>query len=269
MVTYNATATNWKGLIDAAKVQGYSKFFISDAGGGARTSFAALPPWFDEMAAYIGSFNHQHSPTEVSLSNTMLPLDTEGKPLLTGEVSLLNNLERDGFIYMYMTNWGCCEQADCCEPGGLPWPQDLCYECCPAQKASKCTYADNHTMTAYRTKSFAQWEHLPDVVGSGLPSRNPGTAFIPIVLYSPHTEKYVLWYENYNETAEFWRCCGADPIGCCKGLYSVATSDSPASTSFFLRLNSVEPVQTWTRAVLFTLVGRVSEISHLLGQPTY
>jgi hypothetical protein len=57
MVTYNATPETWKGLIDAARLEGYSKFFINDAGGGARTSFLALPPWFDEMAAYIGSLN--------------------------------------------------------------------------------------------------------------------------------------------------------------------------------------------------------------------
>jgi len=55
MVTYNATPTSWKGLIDDARKEGYSKFFVSGAGGGARTSFAALPPWFEEMVDYIVS----------------------------------------------------------------------------------------------------------------------------------------------------------------------------------------------------------------------
>ena len=55
MVTYNATRASWRGLIDDARKEGYSKFFVSGAGGGARTSFAALPPWFEEMVDYIVS----------------------------------------------------------------------------------------------------------------------------------------------------------------------------------------------------------------------
>lgn len=114
----------------------------------------------------------------VTLSNTELPRDTAGMPLVTGEMSVLNNLERDGWVYLYMTNWGCCEQVDCCQ-AGLPWPENRCWECCPALIDAGCIYSTAHSFSAYRTKDMAAWEHLDDVVGGGLPSRNPGARSPP------------------------------------------------------------------------------------------
>ena len=38
--------------------------------------------------------------------------------------------------------------------------------------------------------------------------------------------RYVLWYENFNMSdPEYKRCCNAVDMGCCKGHYSIATSD--------------------------------------------
>ena len=141
-------------MVFHSQAEGFSKFFVSDAGGGARTSFAVLPPWFDEMVEYIAAFNHintststdtsikeqqpshkpplrstgalvvdgptatadtttttttamtTHAVKKSTLSNLVLPTDTAGNKLETGEATLMNNLDRDGHVYLYMTNWG-------------------------------------------------------------------------------------------------------------------------------------------------------------------
>ena len=182
-----------------------------------------------------GDGGHRSHAHRVTLSNTELPQDTTGDSLVTGEATVLNNIKRDGFIYLYMTNWGGCPQVDCCmdKKGSngllLPWPLNHCWDCCPKQLASGCTYASNHTFSAYRTRDLNVWDHLPDVVGAAQPSRNPGSAFIPTVVYNPPTKKYVMWYENFNMTGEFKRCCiDNTTLGCCHGQYSVATSSSPS-----------------------------------------
>ena len=59
MFTYNATPTSWRPLIDAARAQGFSKFWVDGRGGDNRTSFLALPPWFEEMVEYIRGFNNE------------------------------------------------------------------------------------------------------------------------------------------------------------------------------------------------------------------
>jgi hypothetical protein len=67
---------------------------------------------------------------------------------------------------------------------------------------------------------------LPDVVGDGPPSRNPGVAFVPVVVHNKRHDKYVMWYENFNMTAEFKKCCiDSTKLDCCHGQYSVALSD--------------------------------------------
>lgn len=47
----------------------------------------------------------------VTLSNTRLPLDTTGAPLLTGEISVLAH---EGLFYLYSNVWGDCPSVDCC-----------------------------------------------------------------------------------------------------------------------------------------------------------
>jgi hypothetical protein len=59
MFTYGATTSSWRGLVDAARSAGYTKFWVDGEEGGARTSFLSLPPWFDEMVEYIASLNSQ------------------------------------------------------------------------------------------------------------------------------------------------------------------------------------------------------------------
>ena len=48
----------------------------------------------------------------VILSNTRLPLDTTGAPLLTGETSVLAH---GGLFYLYVNVWGSCPSVDCCD----------------------------------------------------------------------------------------------------------------------------------------------------------
>ena len=54
MFTYNATSTQWKGMIDAAAKQGFSKFYVHHK---LTTGFVTLPPWFEEMVDYIAAMN--------------------------------------------------------------------------------------------------------------------------------------------------------------------------------------------------------------------
>ena len=54
MFTYNATAGQWKNMIDAARAQGFSKFYVHDK---LTTGFVTLPPWFEEMVDYIAAMN--------------------------------------------------------------------------------------------------------------------------------------------------------------------------------------------------------------------
>ena len=60
--------------------------------------------------------------TVVVLSNTELPRDTDGKPLITGETSVVSR--SDGTHYFYVNNWGGCADVDCCPSAGG------CASCC-------------------------------------------------------------------------------------------------------------------------------------------
>ena len=77
--------------------------------------------------------------TRVTLSNTRLPVDTDGDRMITGEIQIFDNQARDGFYYVYETNWGCCRQVNCCT-SSQPWPANDCWQCCSAQVHSACTY---------------------------------------------------------------------------------------------------------------------------------
>ena len=56
MFTYNATAQSWRGYIDRARAQGFSKFYVTDV---VTSEFLTLPPWFEEMVEYIHGFNQE------------------------------------------------------------------------------------------------------------------------------------------------------------------------------------------------------------------
>ena len=148
---------------------------------------------------------------QVTVSNTRLPLDNNGDLLKTGELDILMNLERDGYIYFYASDWGCVRQVSCCT-SSAPWPSNNCWTCCPAQRAA--AYQANHTIQAYRTRDFATWENLGVLIG--IADRAAGAMFVPRVLYNPTTAQYVMWFENYSGSKT--------PVG---GEYSVAVSARP------------------------------------------
>ena len=52
--------------------------------------------------------------------------------------------------------------------------------------------------------------------------RNPGIVFVPRVVYSTADKRYVMWFENYNQTAP------PVPGVPMKGHYSIATSADAA-----------------------------------------
>ena len=115
---------------------------------------------------------------------------------------------------------GCagCRQVDCCANAG-PWPTNQCYQCCPAQLHSACTYNTNHTIVGYRTANFSVWEPL-GAAGDGVlispADRATGTVFVPRVAHNRASGRYVMWFENYIH--------GGPPAG----EYSIAVSSSAA-----------------------------------------
>ena len=130
----------------------------------------------------------------VTLDNTRLPLDTAGQPLKTGEIQVYDNHKVDGHWYVYISNWGCCRQVNCCQ-NNKPWPDNGCSLCCPAQRKSQCTYSQNHTIISYRTKDFGTWHALGALITPA--DRAPGTVFVPRVAYNNRSGTYVMWFENY------------------------------------------------------------------------
>ena len=60
-----------------------------------------------------------HSFGSVTLSNTKLPVDTAGSPLITGEASVLK--APDGYYYFFFNNWGECYCGT-----QYPWLESCC-----------------------------------------------------------------------------------------------------------------------------------------------
>eukprot|EP01079_Euglenida_sp_SAG-EU17-18_P003456 gene3456-3923_t len=141
-----------------------------------------------------------------TISNVAPLVDSTGRPVLTGEADLL--LAPDGAYYMYVDDWGGCEQVDCCKDGP-------CWACCPDVLHSPCVYQSNHSVTAYRTTDWATWDPLGVVLPPS--ARAQGTLFRPHVVYNRHTRLYVMWFENYHPAS--------DPGGHCH--FSAAVSERP------------------------------------------
>ena len=146
----------------------------------------------------------------VTLSNTALPLDTNGPPLITGEMSVL--LDADGSWVLYFNDWGGCPGVDCCTAA----KSTGCSTCCFTQppETDPCVYTANHTVVAYRTPDFSTFTPL----GAVLPpsARRVGVEFRPQVIRCPATGTYVMWYEDR------WTSGGPN------GGYAVAHATSPA-----------------------------------------
>ena len=149
----------------------------------------------------------------VTLSNTALPVDNSGQLLKTGEINLFVDpaAQSGGYVYLYVSDWGCVRQVSCCTNAGA-WPSNDCWTCCPAQRAA--AYRLNHTIRGYRTRDFSTYENLGVLVG--VDDRAEGTVFVPRVLYNPTTALYVMWFENYSGSKT--------PVG---GEYSIALSARP------------------------------------------
>ena len=121
----------------------------------------------------------------VTLSNTQLPLDTLGQPLLTGETSVLSY---NGTFYFYVNNWGGCPSVDCC-PSSTG-----CASCCFDGPSDACVYTANHSVVLYSTRDFDTWTPHGEVLGVG--SRVPGVEFRPQVVHCAATGAFVMWYED-------------------------------------------------------------------------
>lgn len=160
----------------------------------------------------------------VVLPNDRLPTDQHGKPLITGEASVLLH---DGAYYFYFNDWGDCPGVDCCDS------EAGCASCCfnnPPHPMQACSnpYGLNHTVRAYKTIDFASWEDL----GVALPMRNrgtPGIEFRPCVVFNPATGLFVMWYEDRLSS----------PVA--RPGYSVATASTPAGPFRTVYPNVVMP----------------------------
>lgn len=128
--------------------------------------------------------------TRATLSNTALPLDTDGTPVVTGETSVL---ERQGAYYYYVNDWGLCPPVDCCgSPGGCA---SCCYVPSSPEYPDPCVFAANHSVVVYRvTEGFQRWERIG--VALGPRNRPRGIEFRPHVIYNVRTKLFVMWYED-------------------------------------------------------------------------
>lgn len=152
--------------------------------------------------------------TAVELSNTALPRDTAGRPLVTGMVDVLDNSARDGYWYIVNDDWGCVEQVDCCARG----PEPACWKCCEAMRPA--AYAGNHTIVGYRTRDFVAFESLGTLLAPA--QRSAGNEYRPHLVHNARTGLYLLWFGNWNMTTI------PKPGDKVVGMYSIAGSASPA-----------------------------------------
>jgi hypothetical protein len=146
------------------------------------------------------------------LSNIVLPKDTAGRALITGEADVLVH---NGSFHFYFNNWGDCPGLDCCGTRGG------CASCCMSH-TTDCTYFDNHTVVAYRSDDLKSFTPLGVVFSTGRFDALRGVSmFRPHLLYNPTTRKFVMWYK-----ASCFACNGTGTPN--QGWYGVATADSLA-----------------------------------------
>ena len=122
-----------------------------------------------------------------TLSNTALPIDTDGNTLYTGEASFLYY---DNYYYLYLNDWGNCSGINCCTEKF----SSSCASCCFTSLPNDCVYADGHNIRVYRTKNFVSWENMGIALSSSY--YIPGVIFRPHVLYNSQTKKFIMWYED-------------------------------------------------------------------------
>ncbi len=180
----------------------------------------------------------------VVLSNRALPLDTRGVPLFTGETSVLRQ-GKD--YYMYVNIWGGCPPVDCCpSPGG-------CASCCyvpPTESyPDTCVFTKNHTVVAYRTRDFAQFEFMGAVLRPS--ARSPGIEFRPHVIFNEADSKYVMWFEDRQHAITskgYFIALSTSPTGPFEALPGpVKVADTPGDFSLLVDTDGLAyHVQTTT-----------------------
>lgn len=149
-------------------------------------SAAALAPL---CAIACGSSRPSAAPRTVALSNTALPMDTRGQPLVTGEASVLAH---GGAYYFYFNDWGTCPGVDCCpSSGGCP---SCCFDPPSVKYPDTCVYANGHSVVVYRTSDFTSWDYLGIALSPG--DRKTGIEFRPHVVFHAPSNKFVMWYED-------------------------------------------------------------------------
>ena len=150
---------------------------------------------------------------KVTVSNVKLPKDTFGNTLITGEASVLQDVDK---YYFYFNDWGSCPGVNCCDtPSG-------CASCCFKGTKGSCVYTNNHNIVVYETSDFETWEYHG--IALNISNRLEGVMFRPHVVYNKKTDRYVMWYEDRHPG---------------QAGYAIAVSDTPTGP-FYTIANSVK-----------------------------
>jgi hypothetical protein len=150
---------------------------------------------------------------KVTVSNIQLPKDTSGKPLITGEASVL---ESNNKYYFYFNDWGSCPGVDCCDtPSG-------CASCCFKGTKGSCVYTNNHNIVVYETTDFETWQYRG--IALNISNRMEGIMFRPHVIYNKKSDRYIMWYEDRHPG---------------QAGYAIAVSKTPTGP-FYTIINSVK-----------------------------
>ena len=164
----------------------------------------------------------------VTLSNVVLPRDTTGAQLITGELSVLPH---GGLFFLYANDWGNCSGIDCCPSSAG------CASCCftaPPYSPDLCVYTPGHSVVAYSTPDFSTFTPLGVVLPTS--ARRAGVEFRPQVVWNAATATAVMFYEDR------WTGGGSNPG------YAVATARTPAG-----------PFTTLADTVRFAGIGRIGD----------
>jgi hypothetical protein len=172
---------------------GFPMMHVVDGSPGARVGRVAAAQLLLTVALLLASTSTSASTStgaaDVVLSNIHLPHDVEGRPLVTGETSVVTV---NGTHYVYVNDWGGCQSIDCCASSGG------CASCCfvpPTQQyPDPCVFATGHRVLVYATEDLARWRLLGVALAPA--SRPRGIEFRPHVVHNKHTGKFVMWYED-------------------------------------------------------------------------
>jgi hypothetical protein len=188
---------------------------------------AAARPGLLGIAAAGGAATTSAATTKAQLSNLVLPRDTAGRELTTGEADVLHH---NGSYYFFFNNWDSCPGRDCCNTSGG------CWSCCfrgggsnarqrfpfasvtspPQPPDPDCTDWFNHTVVAYRSSDLVSFESLGTVFAPKFAVQQGVIIYRPHVLWSPKLQQFVMWYKTLDkrENPKHW--------------YGVAAADSVA-----------------------------------------